>query len=248
MIPIRTNAPNDGSPVVTMGLILVNLAVFIYQTSLAGRAELDFVLAYALVPKVYSHPLLARQAGLDPSNFLPFITNTFMHGSWLHIAFNMWTLWLFGGPLEEALGKWRFLLVYLLFGLAGSLAHLLANWGSPVPVLGASGAIAGVLGTFTVLYPRARVGILQPIFIFPLLLHVPALLYTAFWFGLQVWEGWASLGQAGAGVAWWAHIGGFVAGLAAGYRLRHRRITQPAVWWRDLRTRQGRDTRSGPWG
>lgn len=225
MIPFRTTAPTLGSPAMTMILILVNIAVFVVQIGLPPDAAYEFIYRYALVPAVYSRPDAARAIGLDPTNFAPFITNTFMHGGFLHIILNMWTLWLFGAPLEDAMGKWRFLLLYLFCGLAGSVSHMAFNFSSPVPALGASGAIAGVLGGFTWIYPRARVAVVQPIFIFPLILHLPALLFTGIWFALQVWQGTASLAAdpARGGIAWWAHIGGFAAGIGASVYFARRR-------------------------
>ncbi len=202
-----------------MILIVANIAVFFIQLGLPGDAAIEFLYTYALVPAVYGQPDLARQVGLDPDNYLPLLTNTFMHAGYLHLIVNMWTLWLFGAPLEGRLGRWRFLGFYLLCGAVGSLGHLAFNLDSRIPALGASGAIAGVLGGYTWLFPRARVAVVQPIFFFPLVLHLPAVFYTGLWFAVQVFQGTAQLsaaqGGAMGGIAWWAHIGGFLAGLAA---------------------------------
>jgi membrane associated rhomboid family serine protease len=139
-----------------------------------------------------------------------------MHGGFLHIILNMWTLWLFGVPLEDRLGPWRFLLFYLACGTLGSITHLVLNLNSVVPALGASGAIAGVLGGFTWLFPRAKVAVVVPVIIIPFVFHWPALWFTGLWFALQLFQGTAALGAGPttAGIAWWAHIGGFLAGLA----------------------------------
>jgi len=243
MIPFRTSAPADSSPAVTMSLIVVNIAVFTLQLGMSHEESLRFLYTYALVPRFYSEPQLTYLFGLEPGNYLPFISNTFMHGGFLHIILNMWTLWLFGAPLEDRLGRWRFLLLYLASGLVGSIGHLTFNWDSPVPALGASGAIAGVLGAFTLTFPKARVLIVQPIFFFPLVLPLPALWYTGIWFAIQVWQGTSELGtqaSQGGGIAWWAHIGGFGAGLLAAWLLAPRTPPppprEPGPW--ELRLRE----------
>ncbi len=220
MIPFRTTAPCHASPVVTMSLIVANIAVFFIQKGLGPEEATRFIYSYALVPAVYGNPLLAREAGLDPLNVLPFVTNTFMHGGYLHLILNMWTLWLFGLPVEDRLGPWRFLLFYLGCGLAGGIGHVAFNLDSVIPTLGASGAVAGVLAGFVRLFPREKVALIQPIFIFPLLFHLPAIWFTALWFGIQVLQGAFDLARETAGgIAWWAHVGGFVAGFAVAKRL-----------------------------
>ena len=229
VIPFRTTAPNPGSPNLTMGLIVANVAVFFVQQGQVGAQAVRFLYTYALVPAVYGHPEAARQLGLDPFNVLPILSNTFMHGGYLHLIVNMWTLWLFGGPLEDRLGRPRFFLLYLISGAAGSLGHLAFNLDSTVPALGASGAIAGLLGGFALTFPRAKVAVVQPIFIFPLILSVPAVLYTGVWFLIQVWQGTSQ--ATGGGIAWWAHIGGFVAGLGVVWAFaRSRRAGARGPW------------------
>ncbi len=199
----------------TMSLIVANIAVFFIQKGLAPEEAARFIYSYALVPAVYGNPALARQAGFDPLNVMPFLTNTFMHGGYLHLIFNMWTLWLFGLAVEDRLGPWRFLLFYLVCGTAGSVGHLVFNLDSTVPALGASGAIAGILAGFVRLFPTEKVALIQPIFIFPVLFHLSALWFTALWFAIQVLQGVFHLTQqAESGIAWWAHIGGFIVGLA----------------------------------
>ncbi len=220
MIPFRTTAPCHASPIVTMSLIVANIAVFFIQQGLPPPEAANFIYSYALVPAVYGNPTLAREAGFDPLNVLPFLTNTFMHGGYLHLIFNMWTLWLFGLPVEDRLGPWCFLLFYLGCGLAGSVGHLIFNLESTVPALGASGAIAGMLGGFVRLFPKEKVALIQPIFIFPVLFHLSAVAFTALWFGIQMLQGAFALTQDSAGgIAWWAHIAGFAAGLAIAGRL-----------------------------
>ncbi|MFQ5984981.1 MAG: rhomboid family intramembrane serine protease, partial [Alphaproteobacteria bacterium] len=234
MIPIRTSVKVDEIPGAVVGLIIANVAVFLVQSGLPAELREDFILHNALVPARYTQPDVAGELGLDPGNFLPLLTNTFMHVGWLHLIVNMWTLWLFGRPLEERLGAVRFVLMYLVCGAIASLAHLAFNLYSPVPALGASGAVAGILGAYTLLYPRARVVLVTLVLFFPTVFSLPAAVYTAIWFVLQLLQGVAELvvPEHTAGIAWWAHIGGFVAGLAligvVGTRRREARAIGPA--------------------
>jgi membrane associated rhomboid family serine protease len=147
-------------------------------------------------------------------DYLPFVTNMFLHGGWLHLILNMWTLWLFGRTVEDRFGSARYLLFYLLCGAVASTTHALVNATSEIPALGASGAIAGVLGCYMRMFPLSRVVVMIPILFFPFFFELPAIVFTGLWFLLQVMQGTADLfaPSAGAGVAWWAHIGGFVAG------------------------------------
>ena len=216
MIPIRTSVEVDEIPGAVIGLIVVNLAVFLFMIGLSGDAAERFIYDHALVPARYTHPEFARSFGLDPRDIWPLLTNTFMHAGWFHLIVNMWTLWLFGAALEQRMGAARFILVYLVCGAVASLAHFAFNLGSPLPALGSSGAIAGVLGGYTLIYPRAKVVVLTPVLFFPIAFPLPAVVYTAIWFVLQLLQGVADLGAPDdvGGVAWWAHIGGFLAGLA----------------------------------
>jgi len=216
MLPIRTDAPRGPRPArLVFGLIAACAAVFLLQQSLPPRAAVAFLAEHALVPRRYADPLWARMNGLDPEDHLPLITMAFLHGGWLHLLFNMWTLWLFGRAVEHRLGSFRFALLYFACALLASGAQMSVYPTSAVPTLGASGAIAGVLGAHAALYPRSKVLLLVPIIVIPLFFRISALWYVAVWFGLQVLQGAGALtsGQAG-GVAWWAHIGGFLAGLA----------------------------------
>ncbi len=191
--PHRTSCP----PLATYFIILVNAAVFAYQSSLSSTAARTLSLHYALVPRRYFHPAWAHAHGLDPHDYLPFLSGTFMHGNWLHIALNMGALLITGAPLEGRTGRFGFLSFYLACGLAASLAQFLFNRDSAVPALGASGAIAGVLGAYAATFPRTKFTILILI-----------------WFASQSLHGFSSIafGEADAGIARWAHIGGFIAG------------------------------------
>jgi membrane associated rhomboid family serine protease len=245
MFPLRDTVPRRHPPVVVLALISINALVFLYQASLPAR-ELQYVIYhYALVPLRYSEPGWARANGLDPDNLLPLLTNAFMHGGWFHLLANMWTLWIFGPAVEDRLGKPRFIAFYLVCGVLASLSHAAFNSRSPVPALGASGAIAGVMGGYVMLFPRARILFLVPILFIPYFVELPALIYAAFWFVIQFLQGTAGLLQPAmaGGVAWWAHIGGFVVGL----------VTIPFVRLPDRRDRRspsedGIGRRQGPWG
>ena len=231
MIPIRTSVEVQDIPGAVIGLIVASVSVFIFQSGLSDDLAKQFILQNGLLPARFADHNVARELGLNPFNVLPFLTSQFMHADWLHLTVNMWTLWLFGRAIEERLGAARFVLFYLACGLIAGLAHLAFNLDSGMPTLGASGAVAGVLGAYTVIYPAARIAILTPILFFPVIFHLPLMIYTGLWFAFQVALGIAdfSLTKDVGGIAWWAHIGGFVAGLAligviGGQRRRVREI------------------------
>jgi membrane associated rhomboid family serine protease len=201
--------------VVVWSIIGINVLVFFYQLTLSGRELQIFLVEHALIPLRYFSPAWAAQYGLSSLDVTPFLTNTFMHGGFLHIILNLWTLYIFGPALEDRLGSARFLALYLAAGVIASVSHAIFNASSAVPALGASGAIAGVIGAYAVRFPYAWVRVLVPIFIFPFFFSIPALMFAGIWFLTQVMQGttelfWSS--AAGGGIAWWAHIGGFVAG------------------------------------
>src|SRR5208337_613971 len=215
MFPIKDSIRIPFAPIVTYGLILINALVFLYQASLGQQEAISFSYEHALVPRRYFDPNWALAYGLSPTDYLPFIEGTFMHGGWWHLILNMWTLFMFGSSLEGRIGRLQFLSFYLVCGLSASFAHAVFNQDSGVPALGASGAIAGVLGAYATTFPRAKVTILILIIVIPLFFKIPALGYALIWFGFQFLEGFVNLGSAGAGsgIAWWAHIGGFAAGM-----------------------------------
>ncbi len=215
MIPIRDSLVSERVPVIVYAIVAINLAVFLHQIGLNESQSRAFAFVYGLVPLRYSEPLWGLQAGLSPSDYTPFVTSMFLHGGWLHIILNMWTLFIFGRSLEGYLGHVRFLLFYLACGVAAALVHFYFNLDSALPVLGASGAIAGVIGAYAATFPRAKVTLLFPIIIIPLIFNVPALGFAFVWFALQVMQGASDLmsPSMGGGIAWWAHIGGFIAGL-----------------------------------
>jgi membrane associated rhomboid family serine protease len=202
-------------PVIVMTIIALNVAAFLYQLSLDPQALQLFIYEHALVPARYFRPSWAWETGLSPTDLTPFVTNTFMHGGFLHIILNLWTLYIFGPALEDRLGPVRFLALYLASGVIASLTHAIFNAASPYPLLGASGAIAGVIAAYAVRFPYAWVRVLVIVVIIPLFFSVPALLFAGLWFVMQVVQGASDLFNpfASSGIAWWAHIGGFIAGV-----------------------------------
>jgi len=206
MIPLRDSARSEHFPVVTVALIIVNLMVFLFEVSLGGEVMNSFAYVFGLVPANYSHHLET------PLGYLPFITSAFLHGSWMHIIGNMWILWLFGDNVEDKMGRPKFLVFYLTCALIAALAHFFFNYNSTVPVVGASGAVAGVMGAYFLMFRQSKVlTFLPPFFLF----NIPAWVFLGFWALLQLWGGASGLMAAGdtQSVAFWAHIGGFVAGM-----------------------------------
>jgi membrane associated rhomboid family serine protease len=197
-------------------LIATNCLMFLLQNSLSPADLEEFLRDFALIPARYTAGFV--DGDVSVADLFPFFTMMFLHGGWLHLILNMWTLWLFGPTVEDRLGHGRYLAFYLACGLAASIAHVVFNPTSIVPALGASGAIAGVLGCYMRLFPMARVVVVVPIIFIPLFFEVYAFVFVGLWFLVQLFQGTAELllGISAGGVAWWAHVGGFVAGLALG--------------------------------
>ncbi len=212
-LPLRDENPTASTPYVTYALIAVNTAVFLLEV-LAGPEALATRIfpAWGAVPSA----LLADPVGRAPS----LITSMFLHGGWLHLIGNMWFLYIFGDNVEDRLGKPLFVVFYLASGLGATALQVAVQPGSTIPMVGASGAIAGVLGAYALVYPRARVVTLVWLFIFIRLIQIPAVWFLGIWFGMQFLQGVGSLGATGGGTAWWAHVGGFVVGGGVGYLLR----------------------------
>ncbi|MEJ2432227.1 MAG: rhomboid family intramembrane serine protease [Pseudolabrys sp.] len=203
LFPFTDTAPRAAFPVIVLMLIGFNAAVFLFTLTLPPAALNSLLAHYALIPARYTFPALARAAGLDPHDYWPLITDAFLHGGWLHIVFNMWFLWIFGPAIEARFGRFMFLLLYFGGALVASGLHLVTHPESTVPVLGASGAIAAVIAAYAVIYPTERVITIVPILFIPLFIPVPAILFAALWFGLQVLEGTTEMMRPvlGAGVA-----------------------------------------------
>jgi len=212
MFPLKDDNPTTITPIITGILIFLNVVIFLYQVSLGPQGSQIFAYEYGAIPAVVTgeQRLPAGIAVIPP--FLSMFTSMFLHGGWMHLIGNMWFLWIFGNNIEEAMGSLRYLVFYIVCGFLASGAHVLSNAGSTLPSIGASGAIAGVMGAYILLYPRARVLTLIFLFFFVRLLYIPAGLVLGFWFFLQLISGSMTGGQSGGGVAFWAHIGGFIAG------------------------------------
>lgn len=211
LLPIRDHNPSERFPYVTLGLIAVNVIVFILQL-LDERITTVYAAIPAEITGAPVNPLLRAQLAIEHGTrmepvvnpWLTILTSMFLHGGFLHIIGNMWSLWIFGNNVEDALGHFRYLLLYLFWGVVAALAHIVFNWASPIPVVGASGAIAGVMGAYLLLFPHARIDCIL-LFVIITFVEVPAIFFLIFWFVSQflVYN---------PGVAYLAHIGGFVAG------------------------------------
>ncbi|NOT44778.1 MAG: rhomboid family intramembrane serine protease [Acidobacteria bacterium] len=225
MIPLRDVIPSRTTPVVTVVLIVLNALAFAFQFSLDAQAGQAFATRYGLVPADFSWMTVA--------------TSMFLHGGLLHFGGNMLYLWIFGDNVEDRMGHGRFLAFYLLCGAAAALAQTAIEPGSTIPMIGASGAIAGVMGAYFVLYPHSRIVTLLPLFVFVQLIEVPAIFFLGIWFLMQFLNGVGSLatatpGAPAGGVAFWAHVAGFVAGVLTVFVFRRPERAR-VEWWNDLR-------------
>ncbi len=217
MIPLYDTARTRTFPLATWLLVGANAAAFAYELSL-GPARLEgFIRHWGLVP--------VQLLGQPQAEWVTVLTSMFLHGGWWHVISNMWILLIFGDNVEERMGGGRYLVFYLLSGVAAGLLQSFVLRSSSEPMIGASGAIAGILGAYLLLFPHARVASLVPILFIFTVIQVPATLFLLFWFVSQLFSGWLTLGGAGgSGVAWWAHIGGFVFGLLTVFLFARRRI------------------------
>lgn len=209
MIPIRDTIRSRSFPFVNWAIIILNGLIFFYQLNLSPVQSAAFIETFALVP--------SRIDLASPLTWYPFITHIWLHGSLLHIISNLWILMIFGDNVEDRLGSKRYLIFYLLGGIAAGLLQYYFTESSALPMLGASGAIAAVMGAYLIFYPKSKVVTFIPIFFFGWFVRISSFLYISAWFLLQIFSGLVSLGSAASmetgGVAWWAHIGGFVFGL-----------------------------------
>jgi membrane associated rhomboid family serine protease len=197
-------------------LIAINIVIFLFEVFMLDSRQAEHMLFdYGLIPD------RIRLAGVDNLHelritiFRPFFTNMFLHGGWGHLIANMWILFIFGDNVEDRMGKVRYFLFYILCGLIASLTHFILHRNSPVPAIGASGAISGIMAAYMIMFPKSTIISLVPIIIVPLFLPIPALIYIGIWFIGQLWSGTASLmlSDSATGIAFWAHIGGFLGGL-----------------------------------
>ena len=222
MSPLRDVIPTRTTPVVNVTLIVINSIAFLYELAL-GEGINEFVIEWGLVPAAFS--------------WLTVMTSMFLHGGFLHFAGNMLYLWIFGDNVEDRMGHGRYLVFYVLCGTAAALAQTIFNPESTIPMVGASGAIAGVMGAYFVLYPRSRIVTLVPIFVFIQIMEIPAIFFLGIWFLMQFLSGVGSIatatgGEPAGGIAFWAHVAGFVAGLS-GVVVFRRRERQRVEWWND---------------
>jgi len=222
MFPLRDDVPSRHFPLVTVSIVVVNVVIFLFQV-LAGPAASSIAELFGIVPARIT------TQWLNPLVLLTLFSSMYLHGGWAHLIGNMWYLWIFGDNVEDRMGRGRFFIFYTLCGLVAGLLQIVAAPRSTIPMIGASGAIAGVLGAYLLLFPRARVSTLVPLFFFIRIIWLPAIVVLGSWFVIQLFNGLASLNvvvQTG-GVAWWAHIGGFVAGMALLPVFRRRDIQPP---------------------
>jgi membrane associated rhomboid family serine protease len=210
MFPIRDTIQSKNYPVVNNALIVINILFYLVELS-KGAGLNQFIFTYGLVPARYSMPEIG--AYFSPAQQVTaFFTFMFLHGGFWHILGNMWSLYIFGDNVEDRLGHLRYLAFYMLCGLLSGLFHLAVNWTSQIPTIGASGAIAGVMGAYIILYPQSKILTLIPIIIIPYFIEIPAVIFLGIWFVLQFLGAAGSSAQAG-GIAWWAHVAGFIAGI-----------------------------------
>lgn len=228
MIPLRDENPTTITPIVTVALIALNCLVFLYQVSL-GPAEARFIASFAAVPAEWFRPgTVVGDPVVPPS--LTVLTSMFLHANLMHLGGNMLYLWIFGNNIEDVMGHGRFIVFYALCGVAAMFGHAFTAPESTVPMIGASGAISGVLGAYLLLFPHVRVLVLIPLGFFTRMVYMPAVVVLGFWIVMQVINGAFSWGGLGGGVAWFAHIGGFAAGLALIKVFQHRPVT-PSLRW-----------------
>jgi membrane associated rhomboid family serine protease len=202
MIPLRDSYRSYSTPIVTIVLIVVNSVIFLYELSLDPFSRNHLIMTYGMVP--------------DRFHLSALITSMFMHGGWLHLIGNMWFLWIFGDNVEDILGHAKYFVFYLLCGVVAGIAHVALNLDSRIPTIGASGAIAGVMGAYVVKFPHSRIITLVFFFVFITTIDIPAYVILLYWFAIQFFSGVGSIGYSQlsqGGVAWFAHVGGFLVGM-----------------------------------
>jgi membrane associated rhomboid family serine protease len=260
-LPLFDDNPARRPPIVTWALIAICVLVFLWQTSLPAELEEEAVIALGFIPAT-----LFADAQVDPAialvpPYLSLVTSAFLHGGWMHLLGNMLYLWIFGNNVEDAMGSFRFILFYLLCAMGAAMVQAAGDPASSVPMIGASGAIAGVLGAYLLLHPRANVRVLMVFLVIFRFINVPAVIVLGLWFAMQLWSG-VSAPAGHSGVAFWAHVGGFVAGvvlialfkdrdvpLLASSVSRSFDVTKPGPWrrgpWDDM---PPPSRPRGPWG
>jgi len=218
MIPLYDDVFRRKTPVFTWLIILINLGVLLYQLSMSAPELNSFIFEFGFTPRNLALFIAGQSEQAAVEALRPLLTSQFLHGGWMHLFGNMWILWLFGDNIEDRLGHLPFIFFYLISGIIAGMTQFAIDPASPVPAIGASGAVAGVMGAYFYLFPRARVMTLLPLLWIPFFFRVPAFIYIGIWFISQILMGFADLlgpAQTGGGVAWWAHIGGFIFGILA---------------------------------
>jgi len=214
MIPLRDTIPSRHKPKMTMYIIAANALVFLFQYIL-GNKELNMIVYnFGFIPEKFSN-LILRQP-LAAIAYYPILSSLFLHGGLFHLISNMWALWIFGDNVEDLMGHSRFFVFYIICGIIANLSHFIFNTTSPVPAIGASGAIAGVMGAYLVLFPFSRIITLVPLLFIPFFISIPAVVYLVVWFLTQLYSGAVYAladGRLAGGIAWWAHVGGFAGGI-----------------------------------
>jgi membrane associated rhomboid family serine protease len=216
MFPIRDNVRARRAPFVTWVLIGLNVLVFVLQLGMPRQALEQAAYLFGVVPARLLHPRWARAVGYPSGALLTLFTSMFLHGGFFHLLTNLWALWLFGDNVEDRLGHLRYLVFYVLCGVGAMATHVFLQSASTIPAIGASGAIAGVMGAYLLFFPFARMIVVLPVFFYPLFFEVPAVIYLLLWFWTQIAGGASTLvaGVAhGGGIAFWAHVGGFFCGM-----------------------------------
>jgi len=226
MIPLRSSEPHYTRATVTLAIIAVNVLVFLYELSMPNHALNRFIMLHGIVPDHIIH---------DSTGYSSILTSMFIHGGFLHIAGNMWFLWIFGRGVEDILGHAKYLFLYFACGVAAALVYILVSPNSTVPTVGASGAIAGIMGAYLIKFPRAYIRTLVFIVIFITTIDIPAFFLLLYWFFIQFFSGIGSVGysqESTGGVAWFAHVGGFLAGMALIMLMPTKMRARP--WYRDV--------------
>ncbi len=216
MIPLYDTVRSRKFPLINLTLIIANVLAFLYELQLGPSTLKEFIFTWGLIP---SHLM-----GDPSAEWMTIFSAMFLHGGWIHIISNMWVLFIFGDNVEAGMGSFRYLVFYLLSGVAAGGLQTYVLPSSQAPMIGASGAIAGVLGAYLVLFPSSRIASLVPIFFIFTIIEIPAFIFLIFWFLSQIYSGWFSIqGAAGSGIAWWAHVGGFLFGIFIAFFFARRR-------------------------
>ena len=251
--PLKDENPTTRPPIVTISLILICVLVFFLEISSGQQGMQQIIYKFGLIPSsLLGLSQLPPNLDVVPASFT-LITSMFLHGGWMHLIGNMWFLWIFGNNIEDELGHGRFLLFYILSGFGAAALQIIIGPNSDIPMVGASGAISGVLGAYMLLYPKARILTLVFLGFFITMMRVTAIWFLGIWFGMQLLYGLASAGGTGGGIAWWAHIGGFLAGVGLLYVMRQKKVktfgAPKQTYYKPPPSKSDDDNiKRGPWG